>query len=426
MKKVLTSTFKVLFWAYFMYCTGIVQGIVSTKTNPDSNLYSDVIVPKGYSFEERLDYERQMFQLYDQQVAAAKKKVKSGGIYSIYDYFTDMKIINDFRKKYGVELYPQYFELQEYSRKSDFSEEDLSRARDIAYPGSYAKDLENKKNPTNWGDIGSDIGMWALALYLKMLPCVLFLFLIWLYEQNGRKKVRIRNPLSFIISLLFHPIVIFLAIREWWEQTGRSFVGSIEVRRIKDRAFSLLTRDETALIQEFAKRHITYKEFKIKLHGDSPLYRRSIMLALMMTLVMYCVPRSATLRVVSKDERTEIYNMTTAYDHFSKDCLGQSMDELGSKGIGLFIIPDPAISLYQQSTRIKRLYRSLTSYLLPRGHIRSVEHVPLMINIFFMQVKQFVNLNSKIYENFQSAYSAFPYGYKFYCSFADQEHCCYC
>ena len=387
MKKRLISFFKLIFWAIFIYHLGIIQYM--NNIPPDNSPLREHIV-----WNTNIDHRELgilMHKVYHQKIQEANDKVAQGGTYSPYDYFTDMKEVNDFRKKMGIIERPTWAELQQLSTQSIdaglFTYKDVEKAREIAYPGY--QELE-KKNAYK-GIIVTDILQWLWSLYISMLPWALLLLLLWVYEQNDMKSWRIKNPLNFICTVLIHPIVIFIVVRKWWVLVGREATAKLEIRRTKEFAFSYFSQDELALIKEFATSRITIREFRI-VHQRT--VRHSWRVAIMATLVVQIAYSQKTTTLPSRVEIVQLsYSHNKDGTHIS---LFQRYENQEHYSVFDSVLTSQMVLVDYESILIvqgKRLFRVILC-ILSKGHTRLIEPIPLCVATFFNELVTYKTIHN--------------------------------
>jgi hypothetical protein len=349
------------------------------QSDPDNPYTKELSQTEDNSTPETRSEKEQMISVfYSAKVTAAKAIVDNGGLYTPVKYFTDMRDINSYCKKNGIGRKPileSLLGLMQMSLDRDHSlYETLDSARDIAIPGSFAWDKKYKDQPINW----RPITQWSVGLYLHMLPWVFILFLLWLYEENNLKKFQMRNPLNFILLVVLHPIILFWAVSAWWINTGRETLGKIEIRRTKKRLFSLFSQDELALIEQFTKSTMSLKEFR-KLHGRT--LRHSFSITVVCSLLIICMPCLAKNYCTTSTIRTATYltnSRVQASIRGSTSYLKHDTKESPPSTQALTLI---RISM---NRGFKRLYYTCTtSYLLSKGHRRTLDHVPLLLTSLY-------------------------------------------
>jgi hypothetical protein len=360
-------------WPGFFMILGIPQALWHANDGGNSlyvNIYGVEVKRQQHTRDEEMKFSARMFNWQEEKTKQARAQIDRGGMYSSEEYFADFREYADSCRLFGSEPIgspvSHLVGIAEYPK----SQEELQKIREKYFPEMMAVEKASKSKSINWGDIGA----WWLGIYLKTLPLALLLFLAWFYEETEYKKIRFRNPLSFIISLLLYPIVIGHNVARWWKAIG----GEIEVRRSKGKIFSLLSNDEIALVKGFAKSNLSLKQFKqeLKLRGYVPKYSFAAVLFAM--VIMAFVPMTVLSKQVTHDERTRIYQTTTTYDYFSID---QGAVEVGDHYVADMELPWNWTVL-DLVYLLQRVWNGYFVSLLCRGHYHELEHVPLSVKSF--------------------------------------------
>lgn len=202
------------------------------------------------------------------------------------------------------------------------------------------------------------IGMWLWVLYLKCLPLALLLFLIWIYEESG--KIRIRAPFQLAKYVLGYPYYLW-----------RYFRADLEIRRTKKYVTDILHADEREMIRAFVfgKQQIQdlqntlKKQHRVVYHGYFKLILCTFIFAFM---ARTCI--ATTLTSIERDQRTTIYAYTSQYDT-------DRMDHRTATWTTLVIrCEEAAITI---PTKIRE-YISFAITLLPTSWHKQIDHVPLV------------------------------------------------
>ena len=84
----------------------------------------------------------------------------------------------------------------------------------------------------------------VLALYLKTLPLVFILYLLWAKEEQGYyKKFLLPKPLKFLLLLILYPFVIGYYICRALQNNGREIYAEAHLRRAK-KLFTHISEEE--------------------------------------------------------------------------------------------------------------------------------------------------------------------------------------
>lgn len=163
----------------------------------------------------------------------------------------------------------------------------------ITDPESIKRNEEFKiktSSPTFWRDTLANFFSWFLDFYLKNLPLALILLWIWWYENKN--KLSINNPLSFLICLIFYPVVI---VRTWIRQTrnsARVFTMSVDFKRRQSDIFSLISDNELADIKRFAISDLKISDYRNYLSNRGLSYQHALVPIMMVTFVILLTSQS--------------------------------------------------------------------------------------------------------------------------------------
>ncbi len=130
---------------------------------------------------------------------------------------------------------------------------------------------------------------WLLNTYLYLLPWFAVLFLIWSLEESNKKKNFFKNPFSLIVSIIIYPIVILCLLIRWVRLTGRKVRVTTELRRTKEKFFSLLSEDESERIQQFVHSNLSVANWKSLLHSEGRSYHHHFVTALVVTVLFMII-----------------------------------------------------------------------------------------------------------------------------------------
>lgn len=142
---------------------------------------------------------------------------------------------------------------------------------------------------------------WSLKVYLKTFPLAFLLYLVWINgnrrewrdcqreEKTRRQRILLRNPISFVLMLIFYPVIISYFIIRDFRDAGRIIIAEAELRRTKERLFCLLSNDEIAAIQKFLENNLPFSWWRKYLFGQGLFYKHSLMAALLATVIIMFV-----------------------------------------------------------------------------------------------------------------------------------------
>lgn len=380
MKQNLAVLVKVLVWLGFFINSGIpsaLWGSLGKKESATFMLHGVEIKRQQHSREEEGRFSIRMTLWEDKKEAEAQERIDRGGSYTSDSYFSDLREFVDSVQRFGQEptglLMTRLSVLDLRSR----SQQETDVARDKYFPEMRAQRIEQQKHRVPFSETCfqamRSISAWWLNWYLHSLWLALILFLVWKFEENEYTKIRFRSPVSFSIALVLYPIVIGYNIRKWWKNTR----GEIEIRRSKDKIFSLLSNDEIALAKDFAKSELSLKQFKnnLRLKGYVPKY--SVVAVLFAMVIMVFIPRSVLSQQIGSDQREAIYQVTNSYDYFhSTDNHVPGIEKIAPVAVMKFQDAFDFIPPVRIGTRM--FWKFLVSVLC-KGHNRDLEPIPLIV-----------------------------------------------
>ncbi len=300
MKKVFVVSAKILLPILFLYNIGFFS-IGFSKT------FKDFGKSEPFNFEGQ----KKLASFVNKKVKVAEKK---GTKYSPYDYFNDLYEIEKLEKSMkGVMSYHilanQLMILQqENMRNGTFSRKDIDKAvkeyKERKDPGSTAREelkLEMSKK-TFWPSVRA----WLWHFYLINLPLAFILFMLW--WQKEKKTFKINNPFSFIIALIFYPIIIGLVIHEELSEKSRQYLAEAELRRMKSKMFSILSKNEIEDIRRFAtSRGLTLDDWRQYLKNQGLKPQGILVSSLVVTILFTAIPRFSFSQGKSENAKTNLF-----------------------------------------------------------------------------------------------------------------------
>ncbi|HZJ40661.1 MAG TPA: hypothetical protein VFD16_00125 [Candidatus Saccharimonadales bacterium] len=299
MKKIVRIALKVILAIIFLQNIGFFSFISTMPAEKQAPIKADLGRADNQYLNEKID-----------------KAENLGDNYGPEEYFADLTEIrlktknNDFDRyallnvNYTINvLMARMNENVTRHRKSDSDEgygqymKQLSAAQqkclNITDPEAQKREAEFKiksSSPTFWQDTFISFLIWFLGFYLKNLPLALVLLWTWWYERKN--KISINNPLSFLICLIFYPIVI---VRTWIIQartSTRTFAMSVDLKRRKSDIFSLISENELADIKRFAISDLKIGDYRDYLKNRGLSYQHALMPAMIATFIMLLVSPS--------------------------------------------------------------------------------------------------------------------------------------
>jgi len=300
MKKTLVVSFKILLPLLFLYNIGFFS------LNFSALLDHSESVP--FDKENHI----KLLNYVNEKIRAAEEKDRQ---YGPYDYFRDLHEIEKFEKVHpGTMGYHNMINplMSLHSNNLShryFTGADISKAREhyeeIENPGITQRNkLETERFKKTWWP---NLSAWLLKNYLKNLPLAFFLFLFWWNQE--KKHLKVLNPLSFIVSLIFYPITIALVIKEALTEEGRYYYAEAELRRTKDKMFAILSPDEVSDLRRFAKsRGLSIKDWKNYLSNQGFAPERLLVPAIAVTILFMFIPRASFSQELAPSTSAKIFS----------------------------------------------------------------------------------------------------------------------
>jgi len=229
------------------------------------------------------------------------KSINKTGFYEPYLYFRDLKQFSMFESKYRktkkenpnfnhlwltLSMQQQsivglrdnnwrnidWDNLSNYPRAQE-KRMTIGEARNFWFPEFAIKEAESRQNQSkNLSEAGHAITSWLLKLYLKGLPIAFILFLIWRirlrteiddqYWEKEERKPQFESgftPLSFLISLIIWPILVYKNIKDNLNNDLRK----TEILSRRKNMLSLLSKQDKELY--VLSKEMSLKEFRVHL-----------------------------------------------------------------------------------------------------------------------------------------------------------------
>lgn len=136
-------------------------------------------------------------------------------------------------------------------------------------------------------------------LYLKNF--LLAFLLLWFWWYQDKQKLKIDNPFSFILLLVFYPFVIFRVLAKAAKQESRFLAMSIELRRREKNLFSLFSENEILELRRLAKSNIKLSDHRHYLDEKGLVYRYALLPAMAVTCLFVLLPSDSNSQENSLD-----------------------------------------------------------------------------------------------------------------------------
>jgi hypothetical protein len=189
--------------------------------------------------------------------------------YNAYDYFNDLAEVYRLQNKYsgGPSGLSEINELQRLSRPHS-SLKDIEKARD-----KFTAEFRPESRPEPAITM-PEILHWLAGAYLYLLPWAALIFLVWIFESE--KKNFLKNPLSLLLCLTAYPVVLSWILIKWSKDSGQQILTEAEIRRTKEKFFTLLSEDELHSFRLFAANRIKLRSVRRQLQQRAVRLKHSL------------------------------------------------------------------------------------------------------------------------------------------------------
>lgn len=361
--------FKFLLLVCFLVSLGVIEGLQSLPTSND-----------GMNVEERAEKTVLMHKFVLAKLEIARKK-DAEGAYSPYNYFQNLREVFDKEKELGFGKKLIHYGLQEMvflSRKSldkGFTEHDVDIARkgydEYTDPGREPREqaFEHLRE-LGWSGVLS----WLFGVYLKTFMLAFVFFLILINEDRKREGeiFSLRSPASFVLAVVLYPVVISCICWNWFRFTSKGILEEAEFRRTKRKIFTLLSDDEMAKIRRFVKSGLPASAWRRQLVGQGLVFRHSLALALLVTLILIIIPRPGEARGGNLSRAGPHFMVVEQLNHnLARIQIDEDQDDDG-RGF-----PDFLTSGFQQVILLAVCLFRLVEEVFRIGEIpKRIDHVP--------------------------------------------------
>jgi hypothetical protein len=320
----------------------------------------------GWTAEKQMEADHMGFE----KLQIAKEKATK---YTTEDYFKDLLEI---KEKFGNRSLGSSWimQLQALSMQNSTWEEIDRTAKkyspNFRTPLSQEQEQEGKETVKNFFTIKS-----LIHAYLFFLPFVFCLFLIWLFEKTNKTKEMFKNPLSFSISVIFYPIIFSYLIISRIGDAQREIEIQIDIKRRKEKIFSLLSKDEMDFVSTFAKSKIPLQQLRKIISEKSHVsYKHAYGTILCSVIIMLFVPKFAFSVgddvFVQKTKTIVVSEVISISAHAPP-----GVSNTGDSAIAAFLSYNWLLTLVV----VEKIRKALPMKIM-RGFRKRLEHIPLMEN----------------------------------------------
>jgi hypothetical protein len=279
---------KLILLVSFIFITGFPQATIRFAAEEQ----------KRHPVDERIRV-HQIDRIMFERVKQVERQIAEGRVYSPDEYFEDLKQYyekcRELKISQGID--PQINRLQWLMQKGvtekKFTNWDIDRAakayRYYLDSGKVHRD-ELSKSAQDFGL--KNILLWLLWLYLKTLPLVFVLYLVWAKDEAGYRKFLMPKPRRFFVLLILYPFVIGYNIYRAIREDERRMAAEAELRRTR-KLFDYVSEEEQEKIRQFAKSNLSLAEWRSQLAEMGLRPRHSFAAAMIVTLLFVIVVRPA-------------------------------------------------------------------------------------------------------------------------------------
>ncbi|PIZ99272.1 MAG: hypothetical protein COX77_02065 [Candidatus Komeilibacteria bacterium CG_4_10_14_0_2_um_filter_37_10] len=236
-----------------------------------------------------------------ERISIAKQKIKDGHQYRPKDYFSDLRLIDE--QSVALSWRPAFGKIMELQTIiNDGLQQNKFTTKEVDREAKLYKDPLVNHESIIWLQIIQQIGLghWLinkiLRFYFLNLPLALILLFLWQYQDQ--KRIILHNPISFCLAVIIYPLTIGVIWYIRFKNFGRNVYGEAILRAAKDKAFSSLAPDEIAVIKQFVTSKLQRKKYQEQITLRYGVARRSLLFALMVTLLVMLIPQSLTAKQI--------------------------------------------------------------------------------------------------------------------------------
>jgi hypothetical protein len=264
------------------------------------NFFSLIVRDDIVKTRERELNETQVIEAYAQELTenVIRSLKETGRKYSPYEYYYHRSMVAVEIRKRGFALGSHYYplalrKLHELGKQGlydkTFSDADSKAAGSRFNDDFLKKDASAKQAKLSLNDIAN----FLISQYKRNLIFAFFLFLIWDFDENKKKRQFIARPFRLIIRTVFYPVVIGYHVEMKLREILRDTAFEAEMRRSTPWALGRLAPWDMAKLERYAKSKLTLKEWRATLAEVGFTPRRSFAAAFLVSLIFVVLIRPA-------------------------------------------------------------------------------------------------------------------------------------
>lgn len=362
----------------FIFFTGLPQSCWQLHKESDSKVPN---LPREEFFKKQQILHKYM----KEKVIKAKEKNFRGEVYTVTDYFSDLKDFSRKGKEVGVDglgTVSGVLELQQISRESlktkkDYAAMEKAREdyREFVDPARIPREKARDEVKTlGWRGVLK----WFLFVYFRFMPFAFMLFVIWASENKDKEKSMFPRPLRFSLMLIFYPLVIGYIFIQWVKKKERHYLVEAEYRRTKQNLFTYLSNEEIQRIKEFRENALSLRSWRNQLVEAGLTPQHGLALALITTLLISFMPNLAQAETKAKNYLPETVweKVADQGQHLAR--MGIADDDQNQNNAGQQDNADIFIEFFNfEVFFIEKLIEVQKNLLRLKEFCRHIDHVPL-------------------------------------------------
>lgn len=268
------------------------------------NFFSLIVRDDIVKTRERELNETQVIEAYAQELTenVIRSLKETGRKYSPYEYYYHRSMVAVEIRKRGFALGSYYYplalrKLHELGKQGlydkTFSDADSKAAGSRFNDDFLKKDASTKQAKLSLNDIAN----FLISQYKRNLIFAFFLFILWDFDENKKKRRFIARPFRLVFRTLFYPAVIAYYIEIKLREILRETAAEAEMRR-SSMLLGRLTPWDVARLTAFAKSKIPLSEWKRRLAeaGHKPRHTFAAAFLVSLVFVMFIRPAEAGAR----------------------------------------------------------------------------------------------------------------------------------
>jgi hypothetical protein len=263
------------------------------------NFFSLIVRDDIVKTRERELNETQKIEAYAQELTenVIRSLKETGRKYSPYEYYYHRSMVAVEIRKRGFALGSHYYplalrKLHELGKQGlydkTFSDADSKAAGSRFNDDFLKKDASTKQAKLSLNDIAN----FLISQYKRNLIFAFFLFILWDFEENKKKRRFIAYPFRLIFRTALYPAVIAYYIEIKLREILRETAAEAELRRSSPLLGKLAPWD-VARLTAYAKSKISFAEWKRQLAVSGYKPQHSFAAAFLVSLVFVIAIRPA-------------------------------------------------------------------------------------------------------------------------------------